>query len=239
MMRTGLDGQSWAEAASETSDNSSAAANLGMRNSSLDRRYDKQQPIPRGGIMRNILAFLCAMLLGAPAAWAANDKNTISDGGDERLMMRGKDPVSYFTGPAPVAGNPAIKAEHDGVTYRFASEENKRTFLASPEKFVPKYGGHCSNGMVYAIGGSHGETHRIIDGKLHLFGGERSRNYFEMDLEKNRKLADHYWETEYKGKDWREVSGKRSSWRGRVEHYKTNRELANEYEAYLEKKKAE
>jgi hypothetical protein len=33
------------------------------------------------------------------------------------------------------------------------------------------------------------------------------------------------------------VSSKRSSWGGRVDHYKTNRQLAAEYEEYLEKKK--
>ena len=91
--------------------------------------------------------------------------------------------------------------------------------------------------MAYAIVGSYGENHRIIDGKLYLFGGERSRAYFEMDLEKNRKLADHYWATEYKGKDWKEVSGNRSRWGSRADHYKSNRELAAEYEAYLAKKK--
>ena len=176
-----------------------------------------------------------ALLLGGAAL--ANDKNTVSEGADPRLMLRGKDPVSYFTQPEPVAGSPAIKADHDGATYRFASEENRRLFLASPAKYVPVYGGHCSNGMAYAIGGSNGETHRIIDGKLFLFGGERSRAYFEMDLEKNRKLADHYWETEYKGKDWREVSGRRSRWGSRVDHYKTNRQLASEYEEYLAKRK--
>jgi YHS domain-containing protein len=180
---------------------------------------------------------LACMLLAAGAALASDDRNTISDGDDQKLMLRGKDPVSYFTAPAPVMGNPAIKAEHDGVTYRFASEENRKAFLAAPEKFTPMHGGHCSNGMVYAIGGSHGESHRIIDGRLFVFGGERSRAYFEMDLEKNRKLAGQYWATEYQGKDWREVSSKRSSWRGRVEHYKSNRELANEYEEYLAKKK--
>lgn len=177
------------------------------------------------------------LLLSVPAI-AQKEMNTISDGADERLMMRGKDLVSYFTQPAPVDGRPEIKAEHEGVTYRFASEENKRAFLAAPAKYVPMYGGHCSNGMVYAIGGSRGENHRIIDGKLYVFGGEKSRAYFEMDLEKNKKLAGHYWATEYKGKDWREVSGKRSRWGGRVDHYKSNRELAAAYEEYLAKKKA-
>lgn len=178
-----------------------------------------------------------ALLLGAPAL-AADDKNTISDGLDPRLMLRGKDPVSYFTQPAPVDGSRDIKAEHDGATYRFASEANRQLFLVSPGKYAPQYGGHCSNGMAYAIGGSYGENHRIIDGKLYLFGGERSRAYFEMDLEKNRKLADHYWEKEYKGNDWREVSNKRSRW-DRVPHYKTNRELAAEYDQTLAGEKKE
>jgi YHS domain-containing protein len=188
--------------------------------------------------MRIIQAvMLCAALAFGQAAQGAGDKNTISEGDDKFLMLRGKDPVSYFTQAEPVPGSRDIKAEHDGATYRFASEENRRLFLAAPEKYVPMYGGHCSNGMAYAIGGSYGETHRIIDGKLFLFGGERSRAYFEMDLAKNRKLADHYWETEYKGRDWREVSGRRSRWGNRVDHYKSNRELAAEYEAYLARKK--
>lgn len=183
------------------------------------------------------LGFLAAALLLTAPALAGPDKNTISDGGDEFLMLRGKDPVSYFKGPEPVDGRREIKAQHDGATYRFASEENRKEFLAAPEKYVPMYGGHCSNGMAYAIGGSRGETHRIIDGRLFLFGGEKSRAYFEMDLAKNRKLADGYWASEYKGRNWREVSSKRSSWGGRVDHYKSNRELANEYEQYLARQK--
>jgi YHS domain-containing protein len=186
--------------------------------------------------MLRILFFIALLFSGS--AFGQLEYNTISEGADKLLMMRGKDPVSYFQGAEPVMGNPGIKAEHGGVTYRFASEENKKLFLANPEKYVPMYGGHCSNGMAYAIGGSYGENHRIIDGKLYLFGGEKSRAYFEMDLEKNKKLADHYWATEYKGKNWREVSSRFSRWGNRVDHYKTNRELAREYEEYLKKKGA-
>ncbi len=186
---------------------------------------------------KTLIPFFAAAALLFCGAAPASDKNSVSDGADQRLMLRGKDPVSYFTRSEPVAGSPSIKADHDGATYRFASEANRQLFLASPEKYVPMYGGHCSNGMAYAIGGSYGETHRVIDGRLYLFGGERSRAYFEMDLQKNRKLADHYWETEYKGRDWREVSGKRSRWGGRVDHYKSNRELAADYEAYLARTK--
>lgn len=184
---------------------------------------------------RVLFAFLACF---AVTAFAQLEYNTIADGDDARLMMRGKDPVSYFQREQPVMGRRDIKADYKGVTYRFSSEENKKLFLANPDKYAPMYGGHCSNGMSYAIGGSYGETHRIIDGKLYLFGGEKSRAYFEMDIPTNKKRADYYWQTEYKGHDWREVSARRSRWGNRVDHYKTNRELAAEYEEYLKKKGA-
>jgi len=74
--------------------------------------------------MSRILVLIALLFPGA--ALAQLEYNTITDGGDRLLMMRGKDPVSYFQGAEPVAGNPDIKAEHDGVTYRFASEENRK-----------------------------------------------------------------------------------------------------------------
>lgn len=190
-------------------------------------------------MLRGSLLLIMALCAGAFAADGklAKDKNTISDGADGYLMLRGKDPVSYFTQPEPLEGKPGIKAEHDGATYRFATEENRRLFVANPGKYAPMNGGHCSNGMVYAIGGSNGENHKIIDGKLYVFGGPRSKAYFEMEQDKNVKLSAHYWESEYKGNDWREVSKRRSSWGGRVDHYKTNRELAAEYEKYMAGKK--
>src|SRR5258706_16350791 len=112
------------------------------------------------------LVFIALLISSAPAI-AQLEYNTVSEGADKLLMMRGKDPVSYFQGAEPVIGNPGIKAEHGGVTYRFASEENRKLFLANPEKYVPMYGGHCSNGMAYAIGGSYGQNPPNLHGKLY------------------------------------------------------------------------
>lgn len=156
--------------------------------------------------------------------------NTVSDGDDSKLMLKGHDPVAYHTQGKPVPGQPAIKAEHDGVTYRFASEENRKLFTQAPDKYAPQYNGFCSNGMVYAIplGGNH-DTFRVINGKLYMFGGENSKKYFEMDLERNMKLADGYWESEAKGGSARLQAWKRLAFK--VPHYKTNRELAAVYDA--------
>jgi YHS domain-containing protein len=162
--------------------------------------------------------------------------NVVSDGADSRLMLKGYDPVAYFTLGVPTRGRPEIKAEHEGVTYRFASDDNRRLFIANSAKYVPAYGGFCTNGMVYAIPlGGEPENFKIVRGRLHVFGGARSKLYFEMDEEKNLKLADHYWETEVKGSHWRWQSLKRV-WLDKVPHYKTNRELSEEYEKRLGRK---
>ena len=173
--------------------------------------------------MRWTLAVFAAALLAG-----CGSMNVVSEGGDSNLMLRGHDPVAYFTVGRPVRGNPEIKVEHRGTTYRFASEANRRMFITSPDRYVPQFGGFCSNGMAYSVPIA-GETDnfKIIDGKLYMFGGFRSKLYFEMDQERNLKLANHYWDTEVKDSNWRIQSWKRLVFR--VPHYKTNAELAEEY----------
>ncbi len=76
--------------------------------------------------------FGLAVLLAAAALTAGcGSMNVVSDGADANLMLRGHDPVAYFTVGMPVRGGPAIETEHRGVTYRFASEENRRQFMWS------------------------------------------------------------------------------------------------------------
>lgn len=161
--------------------------------------------------------------------------NTTSDGADSKLMLRGHDPVAYHTVGKPVPGDRAIKAEHEGVTYRFANDDNRRLFVQSPDKYKPKFNGFCSNGLVYAIplGGNH-DNFRVVNGELYMFGGENSKKYFEMDLERNVKLANDYWNNEVKANPTRIQAWKRIAFK--VPHYKTNRELAAEYEARQGKK---
>lgn len=71
-------------------------------------------------------------------------------------------------------------------------------------------------------------TFKIIDGKLYLFASPRARPYFEKDQERNLRLAWNYWETEVQDSNWRFQSWKRQLLR--VPHYKSNAELAEEYQ---------
>ena len=176
------------------------------------------------------LACVTLVVAAALALAACQTFNTTSDGADANLMLKGHDPVAYFTDGKHVPGNPDIKAEHEGVTYRFASNEHRDLFVKQPDKYAPQFGGFCSNGMVYAIPwGGDPDTWKIIDGKLYIFGGEGSRRYFLMDERRNLELANAYWVNEVKGTNPRIQTAKRLVFR--VPHYKTGKELEAEWQA--------
>ncbi len=184
------------------------------------------------------LSRLAAIVLLAPAALSGctamsaqnpsgklKPVNAVADGGDERVMLKGADVVAYFTQGRYVQGTPQFRSVHEGVVFRFASTEHKAAFDAAPQKYLPQYGGFCTNGIVYGIPwGGDADTWRMIDGKLYIFGGRGSQDAFELDVPGNMKLAEKYWAEE--------VSGSNSFWQRskrlvfKVPHYKSGDELA-------------
>ena len=64
----------------------------------------------------------------------------------ESVGLVGYDPLSYFPegGGKPAKGLISISAEHEGVTYRFATEAHKTAFLKNPAKYAPAFGGWCT-----------------------------------------------------------------------------------------------
>jgi YHS domain-containing protein len=159
---------------------------------------------------------------------------TTSEGADARLMLEGHDPVGYFVANAAVKGDPNIKTDHLGVTYRFASEENKAAFLETPTRYMPQFGGFCTNGINYAVpwgGGGSANTWRIYRGKLYVFGGEAPRNHFEMATERNLAMAHRLWNERVAGSNawltrwWHLIF--------RVPHYRTDKSLQQEWESRL------
>ncbi|PKO30238.1 MAG: hypothetical protein CVU36_09795 [Betaproteobacteria bacterium HGW-Betaproteobacteria-9] len=191
---------------------------------------------------RQALGFFTAsaalLLSGQPAlASAAGPADqgppfrTTSDAAAGKLMLMGHDPVAYFSQNDAVPGHPAIQADHQGVTWRFASEANKAAFLREPTKYMPQFGGFCSNGINYAVpwgAGGGPNTWRIYRGKLYVFGGQASRDQFEMDTEVNLQRAHYYWDSEIAGSNALFVRYKRLVFR--VPHYKTDAALQAEWE---------
>jgi len=67
--------------------------------------------------------------------------------GADKVALKGYDPVAYLAKSQALKGRKEISAQHRGVTYWFSSEENRRLFLESPEKYMPTYGGWCATAM--------------------------------------------------------------------------------------------
>ncbi|NUQ46500.1 MAG: YHS domain-containing protein [Phycisphaerae bacterium] len=66
---------------------------------------------------------------------------------DSGLALQGYDAVSYFDGGKPLRGSEEFTTRYRGVTYRFASRENRGKFAKDPAKYVPAYGGWCATAM--------------------------------------------------------------------------------------------
>ena len=167
----------------------------------------------------------CSAMLAQNPASALKPVNAVADGRDDRVMLKGADVTAYFTQGRYVQGLPQFSSVYEGVTFRFANAEAKALFDASPTKYLPEYGGYCANGIVYAIPwGGDADSFKMIGGKLYIFGGQGSRDGFDLDVPGNIQLADRYWAEE--------VAGNNSWWQRykrlvfRVPHYKTGSELA-------------
>lgn len=90
---------------------------------------------------------------------------------DKPLAVEGYDLVAYFTLNRAVQGKAEIASAYRGITYRFATEEDRRLFAAEPTKYLPTYGGWCASAM-----GAKGtkveidpKSFKVKDGRLFLF----------------------------------------------------------------------
>ena len=172
----------------------------------------------------------CAPLVTQSPGEGLSPVNAVSQGEDKHLMLFGHDVVSYFTEKTHRPGNPAIKSVYKGVTFRFSRPEHKALFDAAPEKYIPQFGGYCTNGIVYGIPlAGNVDTWEIIDGKLYMFGGKGSHDAFNLDPKRNMALANKYWAEEVNGSNALVQSATRLVFR--VPHYKTGKELRDEVAA--------
>ena len=144
-------------------------------------------------LITTILAALPLISTPAFAADEINVSNGISAAGAP-LAMHGADPVALLTDEMVINGSAQHSMNHDGVSYYFASAENKEAFAANPAKYVPQHGGFCSYGV--SVGKKFdGDPDQFVvhDGKLFLFLNEQTRSLFLEDIAKVGATADDNW----------------------------------------------
>jgi YHS domain-containing protein len=170
------------------------------------------------------LLMLVLLLAGCGTRYA-----TVRTPQGEDLMLLGHDPVAYFTVGKPVRGYPEIKASHNGVTYYFASEDNRRAFAAQPARFEPQYGAFCADGAAYGVKlGSDPTEFAIRNGRLFIFGDVVGREFWLLRPDWDIEKGDLMWpETGSRG----HVAQSLYRLTVRVPWYKTGREIMDEWHA--------
>lgn len=110
------------------------------------------------------------------------------------LLMRGYDPVAYFTDGKPVKGAAEFTAAYQGATLHFASAANRDAFVKEPEKYLPLYGGFCAYGVASGakVDGDP-MVWKIVDGRLYLNINKSIGNTFAADPATYIKRADQNW----------------------------------------------
>ena len=109
------------------------------------------------------------VLLAAGFTCATASRSTAAE--EVLLVIKGYDPVAYFTDGKPVAGLPEIEYKWDEQRYRFSSAEHRELFKADPARYAPQFGNFCAMALSKGeIVVADPENWLISDGKLYVFG---------------------------------------------------------------------
>lgn len=138
--------------------------------------------------MRKLFLSIITMLafIGISAAEAGSVNSTVA--------VQGYDLVSYHNGAKPLPGNGNHAVDYKGANYLFSSAENKKTFEANPEKYLPAYGGWCAFGV--SVGQkfiADPNVWEIVDGRLYLNLDHKIQTLWAKDIPTNISKADTAW----------------------------------------------
>ena len=138
--------------------------------------------------LQTLLAAIGALFfLSTGAAHAEAPRDNVVGAG-------GYDLTSYFSQEKPQRGNGHHVAVVNGVTYLFATDENKKSFEANPGKFLPQYGGYCAFGV--SVGKkfvADPDVYDIVDGKLYLNLDSKVRSIWSQDISGRIQNANENW----------------------------------------------
>lgn len=143
--------------------------------------------------VKSILGGIALSVAVATSAFAAGvDVNASNTG----LAMQGFDPVAYFNEGQPTKGSYKLTSTFDEATYWFATEENKALFEATPEAYVPAYGGYCAFGAAMGFKFDGDPNHwKIVDDVLYLNLSSDIQERWVTDIPGYVEKANVNWET--------------------------------------------
>jgi len=112
------------------------------------------------------------------------------------LVLKGYDPVAYFTDGKPVQGSTQYELVFDGQRYHFASAKHRDLFKANPDKYAPQFSGLCAMNLSRGVKRESDPHNWVIsNGNLYVFASETGQQGFAKDSSTYTAKANANWKT--------------------------------------------
>jgi YHS domain-containing protein len=132
-----------------------------------------------------LAGFIGILFLGSSA---------VAQTSDDRLALKGYDPVAYFTEKRAVVGNSQYQYEWDGAVYRFASAKHLELFKVEPDRYLPQYKNWCAASVAKGVKVyGNPEWWLVVDGRLYLFGKPIGPGLMKANPAAMKSQADENW----------------------------------------------
>ncbi|MDQ3026359.1 MAG: YHS domain protein [Pseudomonadota bacterium] len=122
-------------------------------------------------VARHLLA---ALILG-PLFSTASDAQMPAQ--STRLVLKGYDPVAYFTDNKAMKGAEDISFDFDEGRYLFSSANNRKAFSTDPDRYAPQFAGFCTAGLAKGMKAeANPEIFLVVNGKLYTFASMKAKD---------------------------------------------------------------
>jgi YHS domain-containing protein len=112
------------------------------------------------------------------------------------LVLKGYDPVAYFTDGKPVQGVAQYEVVFDGQRYRFASAQHRDLFKTNPDKYAPQFSGLCAMNLSRGVKRESDPHNWVIsNGNLYVFASETGQANFTKDPSTFTAKANANWKS--------------------------------------------
>lgn len=141
------------------------------------------------------LAASLAVLAGPSPVPAATTERVVTDS-NTGLAINGFDPVAYFTDHLARPGTGDFECVFEGAVWRFRNAGNRAAFLAHPDVYMPRFGGHDPVAVARGVAvAGHPQLWVVSGQRLYLFYDLEARAEFVLDAERLAATAERKWPT--------------------------------------------
>jgi len=153
----------------------------------------RQQRKQLGVGVAAIACFLCLLFAGPNLLRGATTERLVADW-HTGLAIGGYDPVAFYVDGKPVLGSPDVELSYAGAIWRFCNVGNRAAFEASPDVYVPQFGGYDPVGVGHGVAVAGNPSVWVIaGGHLFLFYDRQRLDTFMTDPQRFIGAAERKW----------------------------------------------